>query len=523
MQSNEFLACNVGTPVDVYVVFVTAYSDHTVDEMQQALQKNTMLLTKPFQGEVLVQMARTLYISWNREHQRVEAVNQLQYMSRQLEYQANHDQLTGLANRRSFFHALDDVLEGLDDDLNEYAVFYLDLDQFKVVNDTCGHFTGDQLLRELSSELQSVMREGDLLARLGGDEFGILTRQRDHHSARLFGEMILNHINNYRFYYEEMEFSVGASIGVITFAASNQFSRDQLIQFADMACYEAKDRGRNQLFFYIEGDDASEQRMSEMGVVAMVTNAFKEDRFRLYAQPIVPLKLDRSKRASHYEVLIRMVDTSGTMVPPDIFIPASEHYGVMHKLDRWVISKTFELLQRRKQQYPDAAPVILGINLSGTTVMEEDLNEFIYLQMHHYQIDPNNIYFEVTETSAINQLNRAGNFISEMKALGFRFALDDFGSGMSSFSYLKSLPVDFLKIDGQFVVGLVENKIDRAMVEAMQSVSLVMGMESIAEYVENEKIATDLSEIGVNYAQGYLFDQPKPLEQLFKVEWTSSS
>ncbi len=507
---------------DIHVVFVTAYSDRSVDEMQEILKKNTMLLTKPFNGEGVVQMARTLCISWTRERQRVEAEKQLRYLSRQLEYQASHDQLTGLANRRAFFRAVDELLEELEHSDREYALLYLDLDQFKVVNDTCGHYAGDEMLQELSSLLQTIMGEHDLLARLGGDEFGILSTGRDNHSAEIFGESIIQVINGYRFHFGDMEFAIGASIGIVAFNRTHPYNRHELVQFADMACYESKDRGRNQLFFYNDEHGATEQRCNEMAIVGMVSRAFKENRFRLYAQPIVPLTgvhYERKGQAvEHYEVLIRMLNPDGEVVSPDVFIPASEHYGLMPQMDRWVLSKVFETLQRRKQQHPDASQIALGVNLSGISVMEEDLNSYIYERMSHYQIDPNSVYFEVTETAAIHRINKAKNFIEEMKELGFRFALDDFGSGMASFSYLKSLPVDYLKIDGQFVVGLVENRIDRAMVEAMQSVSMVMGMESIAEFVEDERVLSDLHKIGVNYAQGFFFDEPKPLDEVLGIE-----
>lgn len=502
---------------DIHIVFVTAYSDRSVDEMQNALRKNTMLKTKPFTSDEIVQIARTLCISWTREYQRVEAEQKLRYLSRQLEHQANHDSLTGLGNRRAFFRALDDLLEEVPNSDKRHAIIYLDLDQFKVVNDTCGHYAGDQLLQELASLLEAVMGKNDLLARLGGDEFGILCSGRDYLSVENFAESILQVINNFSFFFDEMEFAVGASIGIVTFHAKQLYSRHELIKYADLACYEAKDRGRNQLFFYVDGDDAAEQRLNEMAVVGMVSRAFQEDRFQLFAQPIVSLseKEDGQQAApqEHYEVLVRMLGPDGKLVYPDVFIPACERYGLMRQVDRWVLSKTFETLQRREIEFPDAPPVVLGINLSGASVVEEDLYEHIYEQMKQYNLKTNSVYFEVTETAAIHQLKKAEKFITEMKRLGFRFALDDFGSGMSSFSYLKSLPVDYLKIDGQFVVGVVENKIDRAMVRAMQSVSMVMGMESIAEYVEDENIVADLKKIGVNYAQGYYFDRPKPIEE----------
>jgi EAL domain-containing protein (putative c-di-GMP-specific phosphodiesterase class I) len=337
----------------------------------------------------------------------------------------------------------------------------------------------------------------------------------------MFASAIQQVINNYSFYFDEMEFTIGVSIGVVGFHAKQLYSRHELIKYADLACYESKDRGRNQVFFYTEGDDAAEQRINEMSVVGMVSRAFQDERFRLYVQPIVPLtgveQEQNHQRVEHYEVLIRMLAPDGEIIPPDVFIPASERYGLMRQMDRWVLSKTFETLQRRRELQLDKVPVMLGVNLSGASIIEEDLYEFVYEQMKKYQLDPDSVYFEVTETAAIHQLKKAENFIREMKGLGFRFALDDFGSGMSSFSYLKSLPVDYLKIDGQFVVGLVENKIDRAMVKAMQSVSMVMGMESIAECVENEHVVADLKKIGVNYAQGYFFDEPKPIEEVFAL------
>ena len=360
------------------------------------------------------------------------------------------------------------------------------------------------------------MGEDDLLGRLGGDEFGILAVGRDLTSAEAFSDLVLQVINGYTFHFESLEFTVGASIGIVMIELDNMHGRDDLLKYADLACYEAKDRGRNQIYIHADEGGEADQRIGEMEVVGMMNRAFQEDRFRLYAQPIVPLS-GADEAVEHYEVLIRMLDPSGEIIPPGVFIPASERYGLVRQMDRWVLNKTFELLACRKEQRPQSKPVMLGVNLSGTSVMEEDLNGYIYEKMKLHDLDPSSVYFEVTETAAIHQLKKAQNFIEEMKRLGFKFALDDFGSGMSSFSYLKSLPVDYLKIDGQFVVGLVENKIDQAMVKAMQSVSMVMGMESIAEFVEDEHIVEDLKKIGVSYAQGYYYDKPKPLEEILGI------
>ena len=506
---------------DIHIVFVTAYSDRSVDEMQNALAKNTLLMSKPFDGDQIAQLARTLCISWNRECQRMEAEKELRFLTQQLEHQANHDNLTGLMNRRAFFRLIDQLLEEVPNSSDTHALLYVDLDQFKVVNDTCGHFAGDQLLQELSGLLEQVMGEEDYLARLGGDEFGVLCKGRSHDATKQLAQAILRLINNYSFVFEEMEFTIGASIGIVCFDAVQFYSRHELIRFADLACYESKDRGRNQIFFYSEDDQAAEQRMNEMAVVGMVNRAIQENRFVLYAQPIVPLSgmphEVEGQPVDHYELLIRMVDKDGAIISPSVFIPASEQYGLMKQIDRWVLTNAFETLQRYRQQQPEANPIRLGVNLSGLSIVDEDLSEFIYEEMVRCQLDTSSIYFEVTETAAIHQLQKASVFIRAMKELGFRFALDDFGSGMSSFSYLKSLPVDYLKIDGQFVVGLVDNKIDRAMVKAMQSVSMVMGMESIAEFVEEQAVVDDLKRIGVDYAQGYHFDRPKPLEEVLQL------
>lgn len=504
---------------DIHIIFITAYSDHSIDEMQLTLQKNALLLSKPFVGDELVQLVRTLVISWNREQKRMDAEERAQLMATEMEYQANHDALTGLANRRYFFNAMDRLLQKLPGSGDSHALLYLDLDQFKVVNDTCGHHAGDKLLQELTSFILTVIEDGDLLARLGGDEFGIISKDRDSEQTTIFAELILRTINAYMFKFDDYEFTVAASIGIVEINERGEHSRDDILRYADLACYEAKDRGRNQLFFHSDDESLIEDRSSEMEIVGMVNSAIQEKRFVLYAQPIVPLN-DSVNQSKHYEVLIRMLDSSGNIVRPDLFIPASERFGLMRQIDRWVISNTFAALQqwcREQKARGGSLKLSLGINLSGSSVMEEDLYDYIYEEMKRFKVDPDNIYFEITETAAIRQLNKAQHFIKSMQNLGFKFALDDFGSGMASFSYLRSLPVDYLKIDGQFVVGMVENKIDQAMVKSMQEISSVMGMESIAEFVESEQIVKVLQNMEVTYAQGYYYDQPKPLNEVLKL------
>jgi diguanylate cyclase (GGDEF)-like protein len=437
-------------------------------------------------------------------------------MAQQLSWQASHDALTGLVNRREFENRLRKALEGVARDKHPHALLYVDLDQFKVVNDTCGHVAGDELLRQVSMLLRDRIRESDTLARLGGDEFGVLLTACPQRIAEDIASKLLGTVKEFRFVWQDRTFEIGASIGLAVVADPDE-SMDSLMSAADMACYAAKDLGRNRVHVYNANDADLSQRHDEMQLVSRITNALDEGRFALYRQKIVPLG-ERDNGAQHYEILLRMVDEDGQLVPPGAFMPAAERYNLMPTIDRWVI-RTFlsefrEDLRRLASDCRTSTPgmsCFYTINLSGASLADDNFLEFIEGELAAHGIPPNVIAFEVTETVAIANLARAVTFMRELRARGCLFALDDFGSGVSSFAYLKNLPVQFLKIDGSFVKDMTDDPIDRAMVSSINEIGHVMGVRTIAEFVEDAETFRELERLGVDFAQGFGIERPQPL------------
>lgn len=429
-------------------------------------------------------------------------------LSEQLSYQATHDSLTGLVNRREFERRAERLLVNTRRDGSEHALCYMDLDQFKVVNDTCGHAAGDEMMRQIASLLQGIVRKRDTLARLGGDEFGVLMEHCSPDHAHRVASNLQKAIQDYQFSWEGHVFRVGVSIGLVAITESFP-NLAELLRQADAACYMAKDMGRNRIHVY-HGEDASlVRRQGEMQWVTRIYQALEQDRFTLFAQSIIPLDQTPS---IHYELLIRMKNDDGELIPPGAFLPAAERYNLIEKLDAWVIENAFRMLSENSA-FLEAIHFI-SINLSGQSMTRPDILEFIIAQLEKYSIPPDKVCFEITETTAITNLSTATGVISTLKERGCRFALDDFGSGLSSFGYLKNLPVDFLKIDGMFVKDIVDDPIDRAMVKSINEIGQVMGMGTIAEFVENDEIKGMLREIGVNYAQGYGIAKPIAFETL---------
>ncbi|SES90746.1 diguanylate cyclase/phosphodiesterase with PAS/PAC sensor(s) [Nitrosospira multiformis] len=431
-------------------------------------------------------------------------VSHAQKMAMEMRYQATHDALTGLINRHEFERRLKQVLEH-DKGADEHTLLYLDLDQFKIVNDTCGHLAGDELLKQLTSLLQAKLRKDDTLARLGGDEFGLLLERCPRGSAFRVAEVLRQTVQEFRFVWEERVFSLGISIGLATFSSGEQTFSD-VLRMADTACFLAKDKGRNRVQLYASDDKNLEKRRGEMGWVERLHKALDKQRFVLYSQKILPLSAPSS--ANHYEILLRMKGENGELVPPMAFIPAAERYGLMPQLDRWVITNAFaQYASYRSQGTKDTCT----INLSGASICDEHLYDFVVDQLKQSQVDPAGICFEITETVAIANLTQAAALIRKLKELGCRFSLDDFGSGMSSFTYLKHLLVDYLKIDGAFIKGMLSDPIDHAMVEAINHIGHVMKIQTIAEWVEEESFLEALRKIGVDYAQGYAIEEPRPI------------
>ncbi|MCB1826206.1 MAG: EAL domain-containing protein [Candidatus Competibacteraceae bacterium] len=434
-------------------------------------------------------------------------VTETRRLTRQLEYDATHDALTGLINRIEFERRLEQALASARQYGARHALCYLDLDQFKVVNDTAGHAAGDELLRQINTILSGMFRERDTLARIGGDEFGLLLDNCPLDRARLIAQNVVSNIREHRFHWSGCTYQIGVSIGLVSITAEIQ-DITQLLTQADVACYIAKETGRNRVHLYRREDTETVQRHGEILGAAGLRDALERDRFRLYYQPIVPLA-GSDPRPTRHEVLLRVVHKSrayenSELVLPAAFIPAAERYGLMGAIDRWVIQAAF----REYATGIGNTGAQIAINLSGNSLGDEALLDYIEAQFAAHAFPPDRVCFEITETAAIQNLRRAIELITALKRRGSQFALDDFGSGLSSFHYLKTLPVDYLKIDGSFVKDMIQNASDCALVAAINQMGHALGIQSIAEYAENQAIVERLRELGVDYAQGYFFGEP---------------
>lgn len=445
-----------------------------------------------------------------------EDITETRKLSEQLSYQASHDSLTSLLNRREFDIRLKRVMESSREEDSEHALCYLDLDQFKQINDCCGHTAGDELLRQLGELLKRNVRKRDTLARLGGDEFGILMEHCTLHQARKVAETLRDKIEHFRFAWDNRLFNIGVSIGLVPIAASTGANSIEILKQADSACYAAKNGGRNRIHIYLEADTELARRHSEMQLIEQITEALENDRMELYAQSIVPLGADAENEGTHLEVLVRMRDDRGLAVATDAFLGAAERFGNSPRLDRWIIQNVFD----RLEQYPERLATLdtIALNLSGLSLSNKDFHDFLLELLLSSSIPSGKICFEITETAAISNLTDAGEFITSVRTLGCKFALDDFGSGLSSFAYLKTLPVDFLKIDGFFVRDIAEDPISCAMVRSINDIGKLMGMQTVAEFVENDAIMDKLREIGVDYAQGYGISRPQPLDNFLRED-----
>ena len=424
-----------------------------------------------------------------------------------LSWQATHDALTGLANRREFEYRLEQALHQLERQSTRHSLMFLDLDQFKLVNDTCGHAAGDELLRHICTLLQSGLREGDTLARLGGDEFGILLENCSDEAAERVAEGLRRTVQNLHFVWKGRPFVTTVSIGLVHLGQVTT-TLEASLRAADMACYMAKEKGRNRVQVYHADDSELSMRFGEMAWVQRLHMALEENRFCLYSQEIAALGQGEHEQG-HVEILLRLHDEAGRMILPDSFIPAAERYGLMTSLDRWVVQNVFKVIAQTLAQGREEPLAMCAINLSGISIGDDEFLAFLREQFALHDVPPRLICFEITETSAIANLGSAIRFINELKTLGCRFSLDDFCAGMSSFAYLKHLPVDFLKIDGSFVKDMLDDPINRAMVEVINHIGHVMGKRTIAEFVENTSIEQALLEIGVDFAQGYVIERPQ--------------
>jgi diguanylate cyclase (GGDEF)-like protein/PAS domain S-box-containing protein len=434
-------------------------------------------------------------------------------LRRAFQHQATHDALTGLKNRREFENYLSELLRRLRSTATTCALLYLDLDQFKLVNDTCGHQAGDQLLRKITGVLQTRVRKGDVVARLGGDEFALLLKDCDAKRAEVIADDVRIAIRDSRFAWNDVTINVGVSIGVVEINSESE-SIGSIMSAADVACYTAKDSGRNRIHTY--QPDKAPERHREMQWIARLMRAVEENRLELFYQPIVAIGNNGDQR-HHYELLLRMRTEQGQLILPAEFISAAERYNLMPMIDRWVVQHALGSLAHYRSDGDPRDAYTISINLSGTSLSDDRFLDFVINELQSHDLSSGSVCFEITETAAIANLANVGHFMHELKARGCQFSLDDFGSGLSSFLYLKSLPVDYLKIDGQFVQNITNDTVDRSMVEAIRQVGHAIGVKTIAERVESPQILLCLSELGIDYAQGNYIAYPESVESLSRI------
>ncbi len=439
-------------------------------------------------------------------------------LAHQLSWQARHDSLTGLANRREFEMSLSSLLANSDPDRPKHALLYLDLDQFKLVNDTCGHIAGDELLKQIVGLLKANIREMDRLARLGGDEFGLILQACPLPKAERIATQLVEAVRDFRFVWKGKVFSLGVSIGL---AIIDETCRDPeaILSAADAACFIAKDKGRNRVWIHHLDDEDVVQRHGEMEWASRINSALENNRFILYYQKVQPIS--ESDGSSYYEFLLRMVNEAGEIISPMAFIPAAERYGTMVSVDRWVVHRVLYWLNKQETSSKSNTNVY-SINISGQSLCDDGFLQYCLNELDKSRVNPHQLCFEITETAAISNWSHASQFVSALKSRGCLFALDDFGSGMSSFAYLKHLPVDYIKIDGAFVSDMLSDPVDQVMVNAINQIGQVMGIKTIAEFVESQDILNILKEMEVDFAQGYGIHMPEALEPLdFKVHYLS--
>jgi diguanylate cyclase (GGDEF)-like protein/PAS domain S-box-containing protein len=430
-------------------------------------------------------------------------VSSARMLQRKIEYQALHDSLTGLWSRAAFDQHLEEQIALSMTGNGEHILVYIDLDQFKVVNDTVGHVAGDELLKQVAALLREHCRESDIIARLGGDEFGLLMIGCDLDHGVKVAEKLRAQLAEFPFSWEDHHFQIGASFGIVLI--NQDLPNPNALSLADLACYSAKDEGRNRVHVYQPNDQQMVERRSEMNWVVRIKAALNEKRLLLYSQRFLPLS--RNPNSQDYrEVLVRMFDSENGLIMPGQFIPAAERYDIMHRVDEWVIQQASDWLLQ-----PNNSSVHLFINLSGGSLANRHILETIEERLDKNPELGGRISLEITETAAIGNLQQALNYMKRLKRLGVTFALDDFGSGLSSFNYLKTLPVDYVKIDGSFVRDLLDDPVDAAMVESICRISNEMGIETIAEFVEDQELIEWLTAVGVDYAQGYGIEKPKQL------------
>lgn len=438
-----------------------------------------------------------------------EDITETHKLSEQLAYQARHDMLTGAFSRNYFEKELDKALKEVESFTRTHAMLYLDLDQLKVLNDTAGHEAGDAAIQFCASMLEEVLPYNTVLARMGGDEFAILLKDCTEFDAKKLAKMIIDTLSEQPFIWEDIRLSLNCSIGIRLIdhtASSPQMVHAQ----ADTACHVAKEEGRNRFSLYCLDDKELRRREQEMESVNLVHNALANQRIELFAQRIISLEDD--EEGMHFEILVRIRNAKGEYISPGIFMPASERYNIAHLIDKQVVSQTLDWFA----DHPEALDKLsqVAINLSGHSMGNKEFTQFLLARLEESPVPCSKVCLEITETAAMSNMNQAIEFFSQLKSLGCVIALDDFGSGLSSFGYLKKLPVDIVKIDGIFVRDIDVNEMDHLMVRSINDLAKQMGKRTVAEFVENTRIIDQLMELGVDYAQGYIIGKPMPLQQL---------
>ena len=439
----------------------------------------------------------------------IRDITEMKRMSETINYQASHDSLTGLSNREEFSYKLNELLRSLRASSARHALLVIDIDRFKAVNDTCGALTGDELLRQIASHIQANISRRDISARIGGDEFAIILMDCQLEDGVNVARRLQEAVEGRKFVWQTGVFPVSLSIGVVPLSSESEDTH-AILAAADDACHLSKEEGGNKINIFHLKDDKFQKRRGDMEWIAKINRAVEENRFLLYYQPIVPLD-PAGRLEPKTEVLIRLVNEDGSIASPGTFIPAAERYNLMPLIDRWVVKNAVAAYRTLADRGSPLASQIMSINLSGPSILDEDLIDIILFEVAKQGLKPDSFCFEITETAAIQNLSYASRFMGKLKDAGFTFALDDFGSGFSSFGYLKNLPVDFLKIDGSLVLGIEESEVSSVMVESINSIGHVMGIKTIAEFVKSPEIRKKLAELGVDYAQGYDISPPIPL------------
>ncbi|HEX5128396.1 MAG TPA: EAL domain-containing protein [Usitatibacter sp.] len=432
----------------------------------------------------------------------------------QIFFLTNHDPLTSLPNRRSLEERLETVIANAKSQGSTHALLYVDLDFFHRINDSFGHLAGDELLRRIVPVLQSTLRQDEVLARIGGDEFAVVLENVSAEFAHAAATQLRDAVQAWQFEWGGKAFQVGVSVGVVAISKLSP-SLSAVMSEADTACFTAKEQGRNRVFAFHDAHSSQYMRQTSRGWLKRINDAIAEGAFTLMYQPIMPIESGKEGAMPRVEALLRMSETGGELIMPMSFIPVAERYDLMRTIDRWVVERAFSDYRRLAKSREDAAPAEFSINLSGHTLSSPEFAGFMQDKLAQYGVPAKCLYFEITETAAIANVERARALIEALRAIGVRFFLDDFGSGLSSFNYLKHFPVDGIKIDGLFVKGIARNYLDYALVESIHKIGVSLGLQTIAEYVESEDIARKLAQIGVTHGQGYWLSPPKTWETLF--------